>query len=123
MLRGSPMAWSRDKWLSVTASAAIRMGDFIGSLIPTPWVAAKTDPLLEAVKRCNTLLVQSLLSQGADPNARETQAVFHQWLRTVVVDIPEGSGKTALMLAADAGNRGMVELLLDCGAEVNARDV
>jgi len=45
---------------------------------------------------------------------------YHQWY--YVMFVMTQSGQTALMLAASHGRYDMVELLLDAGADVNARD-
>jgi hypothetical protein len=60
--------------------------------------------LLDAAEKGDLALVQSLLEKGADVNAKN------------------GSGATALMLAAGQGHQNVVRLLLDKGADVNAKD-
>ncbi len=66
----------------------------------TGTAAAADLPLLDATKRGDVAGVQSLLADGADPNAAR------------------GDGLTALHLAADAGNLEIARLLIGAGAQV-----
>ena len=82
----------------------------------------------------NSEIVQLLLANGADPNARG------DWQRTALmeantaakvkmlvaggaeVDLKDQYGQTALMHAASRGDAAVVSAILDAGANVNARD-
>jgi ankyrin repeat protein len=112
------MAWNRDVWVSVIVRFCLRIGIF---LIPRSRVPRRACPLIEAVKRGDTEEVRSLLAQGADPNTRETQVLYRRGLGREMVEIPETMAKTTLMLAASEGHKDIVELLLDSGAEVDAK--
>jgi ankyrin repeat protein len=59
---------------------------------------------VEAVQKGDTPMVQSLLDKGVSSN-----------LKT-------GDGKTILMLSAYLGHTDIAKLLIDKGADVNARD-
>jgi ankyrin repeat protein len=60
--------------------------------------------IFEAVSDDSIELVESLLTQGADPN------------------IPDHNGTTPLMEAASGGNLTIVKLLLNHGAKIDAKD-
>lgn len=60
--------------------------------------------VIEAAKKGDTLVVRSLLAEGAQ------------------VDAGDEDGTTALMWAADGGHDATVQVLLASGAEINARD-
>ncbi|MGS5086392.1 ankyrin repeat domain-containing protein [Hydrogenophaga sp. A37] len=61
-------------------------------------------PLLQAVAEGDAEGVRRLLAQGADVNGRD------------------GTGRSALMLAAQRGDAAMVKLLLEAGANAQLRD-
>ncbi len=63
------------------------------------------DPLVDAADQGNLLVIQNLLRQGADVNARG-------WL-----DV------TPLMRAAYRGNGAMTEYLIQAGADINRKDI
>ena len=82
---------------------AIHLGaSVLAFALLTGAVASNDDPLLDATNRGDVEAVQSLLEDGADPNAAR------------------GDGLTALHLAAQAGNLEISELLLGAGADVAA---
>ena len=94
LMRGGALAW--------TASALVLaplVGYFIWSLRADA-AFERDQKLLRAVARGSTVEVQSLLVEGADPNV-------------------EHDGVRALTLAALSGDRRIVELLLNAGADVN----
>lgn len=70
--------------------------------------ADKNALLIQAVKNGKTTVVQTLLKQGADPN---------------VIEITSGNdtGFSALLWGAFDGRIDIVRLLLDEGADVNAK--
>jgi ankyrin repeat protein len=61
-------------------------------------------PLFFAAKYGHTAVVEALVKDGADPNARSS------------------TGSTPLMIAAASGSVDAVKLLLDAGAEINAQE-
>jgi ankyrin repeat protein len=69
---------------------------------PSP-VAVSADEWFAAVLRGDVTAVQTMLSKGADVNAKAA------------------SGNTALIMASGKGNRDMTQLLLSKGADVNAK--
>ena len=60
--------------------------------------------MVDAIKNGDTPKVQSLLDKGVSPNLKTDD------------------GKTVLMLAADLGHPDIAKLLIDKGADVNAKD-
>ena len=66
-------------------------------------LAGGPESLLEAVGVGNLDVVRTILARGASPDTRDEL------------------GRTALMLAADRGDRGVAEALLDDGAAIDAR--
>uniref|UniRef100_A0A1I8GUK9 Mab-21_C domain-containing protein n=1 Tax=Macrostomum lignano TaxID=282301 RepID=A0A1I8GUK9_9PLAT len=48
--------------------------------------------------------------------------INHERVSTQLVDLPDSTGATALMLAADAGHHELIEKLIDLGASVRAED-
>jgi ankyrin repeat protein len=89
--------------------------------------------LLEAVRRDDVAAVRSLLLQGADPNARELpHSPAIQWtsIRTFMASlrarrafrVEEGSGRTALFLAAMRGRVDEVKALIAAGADLNCQN-
>jgi ankyrin repeat protein len=111
------MQWSRGVWAFIIVCLGV-----IGLYLVRFRSAKRTFPLIEAVKRGDVQEARILLAQGAAPNTRETQVVHWKWFLPFIVNIPETMAKTALMLAASTGNKDIVQLLLDSGAEVNAKD-
>src|SRR4051794_17836402 len=63
------------------------------------------DALLDATEDKKLEIVKKLLSQGADPNARDEHCV------------------TPLMISAEYFDTAIAEYLIDAGADVNARDI
>lgn len=118
------MARSREEWvsniLSGIGSGVILTYNFACLFIPPARKPRRTVPIIEAVKRGDAEKVRQLLAQGADPNARETQAPIRYGLWMRLIDVPEPLAKTALILAAGADRRDIVKILLDNGADVNA---
>lgn len=91
--------------------------------------------LMSAAWRGQTTMVQTLLENGAEVNARQTYsgatALSYAALKghTAVVQMllengadVNADGGTALMVAANADHTAVVEVLLRNGAKVNARD-
>ncbi len=115
------MGWNRDKWISAIWTAAISIAILSMYFIPPPRVAKREFPLLDAIKAGDIEQVRILLTQGEDPNSRETQYTYRWWFRSVNLDIPREMATTALMLAASSGRKDIVELLLESGAEIGAR--
>jgi ankyrin repeat protein len=81
--------------LSLAIGASVWAGGGVGNV---------NADLLPAAKRGDVSLVESMLSQGADANAKDSRDV------------------TALMWAVESGERKAVEILLSGGADVNAGD-
>jgi uncharacterized protein len=95
--------------------------------------------LMVATSQGHARVVQALLRAGADPNAQDSddlsllvQAIRSESLPVVrallkagadvnCVELHDGSRETALMTAAMYGNLTLVQLLVEAGAEVNAR--
>lgn len=115
---------------------ALALAMLAGLALAPPAVSA--DPrieLLEAVKADDGDQVASLLRRGVSPNTRERDygaapimaASLHAWsaLRALAVsprvelNVTSKRGETPLMLAAIAGQEGVVRLLVEHGAEVN----
>ena len=92
-------------------TTCIRIGAFLVPLLTSvlTWTGASyalpTDDLYLAAGKGNVMEVRKLLKQGIDPNA--------------AVD---ASGITALMQAAMIGDTAIVKLLLNKGANVNAKE-
>lgn len=100
----------------------------------------KDEQLYYAVTKSDSLKVESLLNQGANPNFRVKQGFFefglliwavqHQDLKIVKllvehkadVDWRDGFKTTALMYAASKGDKAIVEFLIAHGADPNAKD-
>jgi ankyrin repeat protein len=110
-------------------------------LIPVWWgglcAQGLDDALIKAVKYGDTARVKTLLSKGADVNAKDewtntvlAWAVMHDHLDCATVLLEKGAdvniksfrGLSTLHLATSNGNPGMVKLLLANGADVNAED-
>ena len=72
-------------------------------LAPAPVSAAVDAPLADAAMRQDVDAVRGLIARGADPDAAH------------------GDGMTALHWAAEHGDLEIVELLVDAGADVEAR--
>lgn len=113
------------------------------SLAPLVLPAAKLESGLEpalvsAVSRHDIKKIESLLNKGADPDARTAEgtpvllvAALHgdeDTVRSLVrhganVNAQSGPGRTALLVAASVdGSYKTVKLLLDKGADINAKD-
>ncbi len=80
--------------LLLAAGANVKAATRIGAITP----------LFMACKNGNAAMVGALLKSGADPNSTDER------------------GTTALMTAAASGSGAAVEMLIDHGAEVNARE-
>jgi ankyrin repeat protein len=78
-----------------------RYVDYLGKRQP---VAAKNQPLFEAVAAGDGVALKAALAAGAVPGARDS------------------TGRTALSLAARRGDVNMARALLDEGADINATD-
>jgi len=92
---------------------------FFSSQAPSPDLDRA---LLEACRKGQVEVVESLLKKGADVNAREVLPQPENDEETIPTDWDEEAGGTALILASAAGSSGVVELLLRAGADVNAID-
>jgi len=100
----------------------------------------KDEQLYNAVMKSDSLKVETLLNQDANPNFKVKQGFFefspliwavqHQDLKIVKllvehkaeVDWRDGFKTTALMYAASKGNKAIVEFLIAHGADPNAKD-
>ena len=85
-------------------------------------------PLISAVKAKDAARVRKLLDRGADPDARDRMDTGPGGLRGLFramlgrnPDAKSNKGQTALMLAASNQDATSVQLLLERGADVNAR--
>jgi len=91
--------------------------------------------LIAAVRKNDTVKVVSLLSQGADANARDLppdtrSMLLRLWDRIDRNPLPEAEGRTALLVTLEEDNDmeflsenvPLVKALLDAGAAVNAPD-
>lgn len=100
--------------------------------------AKDTQSLLEAVKKGNIDLVKSLISSGANINAKDDrgmtplhEAAYYGQREVAKVLIAKGAnvngtdtaGQTSLHIAANFGAKFVPELLLANGASISARDV
>jgi ankyrin repeat protein len=100
--------------------------------------AKNTQSLLEAVKKGNIDLVKSLISSGANINAKDDrgmtplhEAAYYGQREVAKVLIAKGAnvnetdtaGQTPLHIAANFGAKFVPELLLANGANISARDV
>jgi hypothetical protein len=72
------------------------------------------DQLLRAAGQGNYFMVQALLNQGANVNAKEAN---------VGPNLGQTGGQTPLMLASENGHENIVSLLIKNGADLNARDL
>ena len=118
------MGWNRARWISAIGCAfisVVTLPRYLTYLIPPPRITKRPCPLIDAIKQGETETVRLLFAQGADPNARETQVVVRIGLYSSMMEVPEALAKTALILAIAGGHKQMVELLLDSGADINAR--
>jgi ankyrin repeat protein len=103
----------------------------------TPATQDINQQLLEAAEKGDKVGVESLLAQGADPNAKDKKGKSALQLAARggyadVVDVLLGAkadinlrandGGTALTAAAGEGHPGVVERLLKAGADPNASD-
>ena len=95
-------------------------------------------PLADAVQRADRARAKSLLSDGADVNAKQVDGMTAlHWaarkgdLESAKLLLKKGAdakaanryGITPLWLACQNGNSGMVELLLEAGADANTRQI
>jgi uncharacterized protein len=94
VLQIGPPAWSHLAQEKLSASAQEALNE---KLMSTLWFVPRG--------QCDVTGVQSLLQQGASPNSRNS----------------DGNTLTALMVAAQNGCADIVKLLLDGGADVNAK--
>ncbi len=78
--------------------------------------------LVEACRDGQAQVVEKLLKQGADVNAREILPEPENDEEAVPADWNEGAGGTGLILASAAGHGEVVQVLLRAGADVNAVD-
>jgi len=78
--------------------------------------------LLEACRDGQAQVVEKLLKQGADVNAREILPEPENEEQAVPEDWNEGAGGTGLILASAAGHGEVVQILSRAGADVNAVD-
>jgi len=88
-------------------------------VLPPPRSRTEPDPLIKAVSAGDAGEVQSLLSRGHDPNARQNHMSVRWLFRRYPVDLSAGTGKTALILAVELGHTAITKMLLDAGADVN----
>jgi hypothetical protein len=97
--------------------------------------------LVSAVKKQDAAQVKALLSRGADPNTRDNSA-YKDWQKQMEELVTEQDpatgelkthkrgegarpylGPTVLMIAAHQGDDATVQLLIDAGADLNAKGV
>ena len=92
-------------------------------------IAALRAPLVAAVEAGDYAKAKSLLDAGASPNAREKpvppassvlQGACYLLWPPLADEVDQGG--TALTLASDKGDCRIMDLLLDRGADINARD-
>lgn len=103
--------------------------------IPAAWAAGRNDSqLITASRAGDAALVQSLLAQGADANARMPDegtplmcasvyghsGIVLQLLQSGAdVDLKDKKGRTALMFAASHGHHEIVRALAEAGARLD----
>jgi ankyrin repeat protein len=105
-----------------------------GAAVNAPATASSVTPLLKAVWRGRTDVVQLLLKEGADPDAANAHgttplmfaAQYKEWGKAAAsleagaaVNRADPRGNTALTFAVREGNLGGVLALLEAGAAVN----
>lgn len=97
--------------------------------------------LVSAVKKRDAAQVKSLLSRGADSNARDNSA-YHDWQKQMAELVTEPDaltgkskthkrserarpflGPTVLMIAAYQSDDAIIQILLNAGANINAKGV
>jgi len=78
--------------------------------------------LLEACGKGRAEVVENLLKEGAQVNARAVLPQPENDQEAIPSDWNEGAGGTALILASAAGHGEVVDILLRAGADVNAVD-
>ncbi len=81
---------------------------FSFSLLPQESVEDETEDLIEACEKGNIKSAKYHLAKGAKVNARANSG--------------KTPGRTAIMWAAFRGRKELVRLLIDHGAEINAKD-
>jgi ankyrin repeat protein len=95
----------------------------LGHLLFSAQEAPELDrELLGACRDGRAEVVEKLLKQGADVNAREVLPRSENEEPVVPEDWNEGAGGTGLILASAAGHGEVVQSLLRAGADVNAVD-
>lgn len=81
------------------------------------------ESLISAVRQGNVAAVRALLDQGADPNTRlHRPSALAGPMTDKESDEEPTREPTVLMLAAMHGDRTMVKVLLDAGADPKAKD-
>ncbi|MBW3596897.1 MAG: ankyrin repeat domain-containing protein [Planctomycetes bacterium] len=101
-------------------------------LVAQSAMAESKSPLADAAEEKDSAVVAALLEQGADVNAAQPDgmaalhwAVYHDDLKTAKILVGAGANVQAenryapLSLACSSGDRFLVELLLDAGADPN----
>src|SRR6478609_6517471 len=87
--------------------------------------AQETEPLCEAAARRDLAEVRRLLDRGANPDARDSKGRTALILieRGATINVRDNEGWTPLLmlLAQFAGSPKLLDLLLQKGADVNAR--
>ena len=99
------MGWSQNINFKQCVGLLIVLVLFLSPLVVNAGDVEKS--LFEAINRCDVRGVERALQAGADPNARNLQALI--------------SFQTPLAFAVDLGEETIVDLLLNSGADVNLR--
>ena len=96
--------------LLLSAGADVNMQPRICANVHNRLFSACSDcdsPLMAAVRRRNVAMMRLLITHGANVSAK------------IQADSPDGSGKTALLVAAETGDEQVITELVTSGADVN----